>query len=109
MKVKKEQEKVIYRCNGKVPYCKKSMCYKNKRLQTPDVCEHTSDIDYAENFVKMPGGGYYEDTSKYVLDKDVFEEHAEHQSKWIENVLWIAFFSSVTAVLTTLTITLLEE
>ncbi len=23
MKVKKEQEKVIYRCNGKVPYCKK--------------------------------------------------------------------------------------
>jgi hypothetical protein len=68
MKVKKEQEKVIYRCNGKVPYCKKSMCYKNKRLQTPDVCEHTSDIDYAENFVKMPGGGYYEDTSKYVLD-----------------------------------------
>lgn len=105
MKLEKERKKVMYRCNGKVPYCGKSMCYKNKNLGGYGNCEHTSDVDYAENFTKAPSGIYYEDDSENTFWTDVFEKRIEKQNKWIIDIVWTIFISAITAILTTLAIT----
>ena len=42
--------KVMYLCDGEVPECEKTSCYKNG-----GPCRHTTDVDHAMNF--MPGRG----------------------------------------------------
>ncbi len=43
-------QKIFYLCDGKVPKCKKDLCYK-KGIK--NGCRHTSDIKHAVNFEKM--------------------------------------------------------
>ena len=40
-------EKVFFLCDGNVPECKKTHCYKQT---DDDPCRHTSDISHAINF-----------------------------------------------------------
>lgn len=49
-----EKRRVFYLCNGEVPFCKKSICYKNENA-TDVVCRHTTNIAYALNFQKGDG------------------------------------------------------
>jgi len=43
-------KKVFYLCDGEVPECTKTSCYKNG-----GPCRHTSNASYAKNF--LPGRG----------------------------------------------------
>ena len=49
--MEKTDKTIIYLCDGNKPECKGSTdCYKN----TDDfLCEHTSDINHAKNFLKV--------------------------------------------------------
>lgn len=50
-------DKIFFLCDGNMPGCKKTHCYKN----TDDApCKRTSDINHAKNFERMPHGGYRE-------------------------------------------------
>ncbi len=46
----KENETVLYLCNGYIPDCKRSECYLNG-----GECHHTSNIEYAKGFDKVYG------------------------------------------------------
>lgn len=51
-----KKKKVFYLCDGKVPECKKTDCYKNG-----GECKHTSNVEYAVNFRKgLAGENYFE-------------------------------------------------
>lgn len=54
------KEKILYLCDGEVPGCKKTICYKEE-CEFP-YCRHTSDINHAINFRKprREGGNYME-------------------------------------------------
>lgn len=43
--------RIFYLCNGEVPYCKKTMCYKTNNTEN-EVCRHTTNVAYALNFKK---------------------------------------------------------
>ena len=46
-----EERKVVYLCNGEVPYCSKKICYKTiGAFLAGYTCEYTSDVRYALNF-----------------------------------------------------------
>lgn len=51
------ENKIFYLCDGNVPKCTKTHCYKQTN---DDTCRHTSDIAHAINFEKMKGGYYRE-------------------------------------------------
>lgn len=53
-----EKGKVLYLCNGEVPYCEKTICYKVKPPYG-GVCKHTTDVRYALNFRKDAGALFY--------------------------------------------------
>lgn len=53
-----EERKIVYLCNGEVPYCKKTICYKTKP-SNGGVCRHTADVRYALNFRKDTGALFY--------------------------------------------------
>lgn len=46
----KNGREVLYMCDGMVPGCRKSNCYKNDGL-----CRHTKDISHAVNFADFAG------------------------------------------------------
>lgn len=51
-------KKIFFLCDGEVPECKKTMCYKNTN---DNPCRWTSDIKHAKNFKDTRGHGtYYE-------------------------------------------------
>ena len=54
-----DPQKIFFLCDGEVPECKKTMCFKNNKN---DPCRWTSDIKHAKNF-KDHGehGTYYEE------------------------------------------------
>ena len=55
--------KTLFLCDGEVPTCKKSSCYKNaERKDSCPACHYTSDVTHAVNFKKtrQPNGSYYE-------------------------------------------------
>ena len=55
--------KTLFLCDGEVPTCKKSSCYKNaERKDSCPTCHYTSDVTHAVNFKKtrQPNGSYYE-------------------------------------------------
>lgn len=57
---KYEKPRVFYLCNGEVPHCKKTMCYKTNNA-VGEVCRHTTDVAYAINFKKEGKGiSYFE-------------------------------------------------
>ena len=60
---KYEKPRVFYLCNGEVPHCKKTMCYKNNNAEG-EVCRHTTDVAYALNFVKTDGHISYRENPK---------------------------------------------
>lgn len=39
--------RIMYLCDGNVPECKKTHCYKNT---DGEACRHTSDVKHAVNF-----------------------------------------------------------
>lgn len=43
------ERRVFFLCNGEVPCCKKTMCYKNNNTED-EVCRHTINVAYALNF-----------------------------------------------------------
>ncbi len=45
----KDGRKILYLCDGMVPECSKTHCYKNT---DEDPCRHTSDINHAVNFME---------------------------------------------------------
>lgn len=51
----------MYLCDGNVPECKKTHCYKNT---SEEACKHTSDINHAVNFKRkenaVVGTSYWE-------------------------------------------------
>ena len=49
---------IAYLCNGEVPYCKKTICYKTKPSNVC-VCRRTTDVRYALNFRKDAGAQIY--------------------------------------------------
>lgn len=53
------EDKVFYLCDGNVPDCSKTNCYKqiDGSLFT---CRHTSDVSHAINFKKTRDGRYME-------------------------------------------------
>lgn len=53
-----EERKIAYLCNGEVPYCEKTICYKTKP-SNGGVCKHTADVRYALNFRKDAGALFY--------------------------------------------------
>lgn len=58
-----EQKRILYLCDGNVPTCKKSICYKNAGESDPcSVCHYTKDVTHAVNFKKTrsPRGSYLE-------------------------------------------------
>ena len=45
---------ILYKCN-------KSKCNEcSSKIRNTGLCDHTSDIDFAEHFIKMPSGEYWE-------------------------------------------------
>lgn len=50
------ENKISYLCDGNVPKCKKTYCYRNGQGN----CKRTYDINHAINFEKMRGGYYRE-------------------------------------------------
>mgnify|MGYP004547598279 FL=1 len=58
--------KVFYLCDGEVPECTKTHCYKREGEAEP--CRHTTNVAHAINFRQMskrPDAAYYEnDQSK---------------------------------------------
>lgn len=52
--------KVMYLCDGKVPECPKTICYKKKRKTPEPACRHTGKIEHAVNFeMRRPESEYY--------------------------------------------------
>lgn len=51
--------KIFYLCDGEVPECTKTMCYK-KETSEKMKCKHTSDINHAINFVNNKNRSFYE-------------------------------------------------
>ncbi len=49
-------EKIFYICDGKVPECKKKLCFTKGKGHP---CRHTTDISHAVNF-RQSGRNYYE-------------------------------------------------
>lgn len=48
-----EQKKILYLCDGNIPTCKKSTCYKNAgENDSCPVCNYTKDVTHAVNFKK---------------------------------------------------------
>lgn len=46
-----EQKRIFYLCDGNVPTCKKSTCYKNPgKKNTCPPCSYTKDVRHALNF-----------------------------------------------------------
>ena len=70
--------KTLFLCDGEVPTCKKSSCYKNAgRKDSCPVCHYTADVTHAVNFKKTrrPNGSYYEKGP--VWEEANFEQKAE--------------------------------
>lgn len=54
-----DPKKIFFLCDGEVPECKKTMCYKNANN---NPCRWTSDIKHAKNFKDhRENGTYYEE------------------------------------------------
>lgn len=53
-----KKREIVYLCNGEVPYCEKTICYKTKPSNF-GVCKHTADVRYALNFRKDAGALFY--------------------------------------------------
>lgn len=56
--------RIMYLCDGNVPECKKTHCYKN---MNEEACMHTSDIKHAINFKEGGNTGtkdYYWEKSR---------------------------------------------
>lgn len=53
-----EVKKVFYLCDGEVPECGKSICYKNE-ISKEGYCKHTTNIGHAINFEDRKGTGIY--------------------------------------------------
>lgn len=54
-------KKVFYLCDGEVPECAKTRCYKRKG--ETDSCRHTTNVAHAINFrqkSKHPDAAYFE-------------------------------------------------
>ena len=53
----REERKIFYLCDGKVPECPKTHCY-----QHGNECRHTTNIEHAVNFEKVSSvtQSYYE-------------------------------------------------
>lgn len=51
-----DSKKIFFLCDGEVPECKKTMCFKNNKN---DPCRWTSDIKHAKNFKDHGGNGTY--------------------------------------------------
>ena len=91
----KEQE-IWYLCDGNVPECKKTKCYKQVGK---NGCRHTSDIKHAANFLIREKHG------EIIIREVPAEDWIEKQNRKITHYLWIIFVSMFTAILTTLSIT----
>lgn len=54
-----DPQKIFFLCDGEVPECEKTMCFKNTNN---NPCRWTSDIKHAKNFKDHKGYGiYYEE------------------------------------------------
>ena len=63
--------KIYFLCDGDMPGCKKTHCYKNTD-DTP--CKRTTDINHAKNFEKMPHGGYREKEDGKTWEEEIEEK-----------------------------------
>lgn len=69
-------EKIFYLCDGEVPECKKTHCYKNTD-DTP--CKLTSDIAHAKNFEKTRVGNYREKENGKTWEDEIFIKQQEER------------------------------
>ena len=54
-------EKVLFLCDGEVPTCRRSNCYK--KVSDSFACRHTSDVTHAIHFGPNRTGSIYNEES----------------------------------------------